>query len=64
MSQNDATWVKEITIDSSYVCQKTEKKLESLPDSALGAHYHRLQRASNPKNAFRVNDDDLLQQKK
>jgi hypothetical protein len=26
MSQNDATWVKEITIDSSKLCQKRERK--------------------------------------
>ena len=48
MSQNDATWVKEITIDSSKLCQKRERKKKKTEIFA--------RRFSHPKNAFRVID--------
>jgi hypothetical protein len=49
MSQNDATWVKEITIDSSKLCQKRERKKKKKTEIFAS-------RFSHPKNAFRVND--------
>ena len=48
MSQNDATWVKEITIDSSKLCQKRERKKKKTEIFAS--------RFSHPKNAFMVID--------